>query len=664
MNVTHNSFLTDYRSPFGAQPAGQRVRLRLLVEPDAQDAASDPHVSGVYLHYAYGLSDFQTGCKRMRALPEGQTWYETFLDLPQQACLLFYWFELAYVDRPHQFYAKPFTLSHTGGLQDNPPDYGPESTRTPWPFQITVYEPHFDTPHWWKGATVYQIFPDRFARATDFDYEAVRALKTGPEYRFHEAWTEEVDFEGQTSEGYLACDFYGGSLRGILEHLDDLERLNVEVIYLNPIAQARSNHRYDTGDYFKVDPVLGDLADFKALCEAAKRRGMRVILDGVYSHTGADSVYFNREGRYPGIGAYQELLGQGPSPYRDWYELGYEQDKIIYDSWWGFPDLPVLRKQNLDYQAFITGPEGVLAHWLRAGASGFRLDVADELPEAFLYALRARVKAVDPEAVILGEVWEEASNKVSYGHYRDFVLGHSLDCVMNYPLAHAVVGYVSGELSAPALVAQLENQQELLPPCVFHAQLNLLGSHDISRVLNRVLSIPDPGTRVLQSQVHLTEALRNQGLSRVQLAFLLTFFLPGCPTIYYGDERGMEGFRDPFNRRPMRWDLKPQLLEAVETLSKLRKAHPVLRLGDLRCLYAKDQRLILLRHAHQGRDVFGQPLTGPQDALLAVNLSEEPWDFTHCPAWPYPKRTTTTPLKPQSACLRLATSEYLWEPFA
>lgn len=660
MQCLHNSLEHRYRHPFGAQPAGATVRIRIEAGTKQQPAKR------VYLHYAYGRDSFDRGCVRMYPLEQEYHLFSHFLPLPDEPCLLFYWFEICSEQEEHFYYARPHEEAAEGVCLDSPPQFAEEAPRRPWPFQITVYAPAFGTPSWAQGAVAYQIFPDRFARARDFDWTSLRARKEGEEYSFHENWDEEVEYEGRTEEGYLACDFFGGSIQGIREHLDYLQSLHVEILYLNPIAKARSNHRYDTGDYLQVDPLLGDEQTFAAFCEEALARGIRVVLDGVYSHTGADSLYFNREGRYPGTGAYQEMLSLGESIYRDWYHLEYQQDSIVYDAWWGFPDLPVLNKQNLDYRNFICGDQGVLAHWLHLGASGFRLDVADELPEPFLRALRKRVRETQADALIWGEVWEDPSNKVSYGHYRDFALGRTLDAAMNYPWAQTVVDYLSGRSSAETLKMKLENLQQNLPPAFFHTQMNLLSSHDIARAIYRLLAIPDPGSRAKQSQIHLTASQRRQGKRLLQLAYLLNFCYPGCPCIYYGDELAMEGFRDPFNRRPFAWsqvEAESALLGAFRSMTRVRREYPVLRVGGVQILYAQDRRLILLRMGRLGKDALGRPMEGPQFALLFLNPEETPWELheeERAVLQAYPIAETRIP--PGSGVLCVDGHTYCWTP--
>lgn len=626
MKFIHNCFQHRYRHPFGARPAGTSVRLRVDFETDGE--------AEVWLHYGYGIRELRYASTRMQRLHPNQKLYTVDLPLPGEACGLYYWFSVRQQGRAEVFYARSRATDVEGRIFDHAPSIEPESPHYPIAFQITVYRPGFETPAWNRGCVMYQIFPDRFARGSDYVESTLAERKPGPEYIFHSDWNEPVDFRGKTKEGYLACDFYGGTLKGIEEKLDYFALLHVDLLYLNPIVRARSNHRYDAGNYKQVDPLLGTEEDFASLCKAAEARGIRIILDGVFSHTGADSIYFNREGRYPGVGAYGEVLGLGQSPYRSWYNLKKQGEKIVYDGWWGFPDLPVLRKEDLLYRDFICGPEGVLAYWLRLGASGFRLDVADELPDDFLREIYAAVKRYRPDGLVLGEVWEDPSNKISYGRYRDFAFGNSLDCVMNYPLCHAVTAFVSGESDAAQLAAECMTQELNLPRAFLFSQMNLLSSHDISRAMMRLLRIPDPGNREAQSQVVLTPEQREQGEKLLRLAYLFLFSYPGAPCVYYGDEIGMDGFRDPFNRQTFRWDEEQRrnregggLLQDLRTLGRLRRAFPVLKHGRVKILYAVDRHFILLRYARLHKDAFHRPLEGPDLSVTFLNAGSTPWIF-------------------------------------
>ncbi|MFR2041941.1 MAG: glycoside hydrolase family 13 protein [Oscillospiraceae bacterium] len=350
-------------------------------------------------------------------------------------------------------------------------------------WQLSCIPADFTTPDWAKGATIYQVFPDRF-------YASGRADVTGKlkPYTIHKNWYDEVDWKPTPDGQVLNNDFFGGNFRGITEKMDYIAGLGVTILYLNPISKSFSSHRYDTGDYKTPDPLLGTEADFAALCDAAHARGIRVILDGVYSHTGSNSLYFNREGAFPSVGAYNSK----ESPYYSWYTF-YNWPNV-YHSWWDFDTLPTVNKMDPAFVRYIiTDEDSVLAHWLRLGADGYRLDVADELPDEFIKLLRNRIKELNPDALLLGEVWEDASNKCAYGKRRTYFTGGELDSVMNYPFRTAIVNFVKNLDGGRGFKETVMSIMENYPPQVAACNMNLLGTHDTPAFSPRwwtILTVP------------------------------------------------------------------------------------------------------------------------------------------------------------------------------
>ena len=344
-------------------------------------------------------------------------------------------------------------------------------------FRLTVYKRGFETPGWFSRSIMYQIFPDRFGFTDDGTaqkgIEYHRLLGQTPE--LHKSTDEPVKWQARAFErDYAPDDFYGGNLRGIAKKLAYLKELGVSVIYLNPIVEARSNHRYDTSDYLRVDPILGNSEDYVNLCARAKSMGIRIINDGVFSHTGADSIYFNRFGSYESTGAYQ---GKS-SPYYGWYDFRSFPDD--YRCWWNFKDLPEVNENDPKWQEYIiSGDNSVVKQWLRAGASGWRIDVADELPDEVLSLISCAAKEVSPDSVIIGEVWEDAVSKESYGKKRNYALGYSLDSVMNYPFRKAVIAFAQGKSGAFELSDFLMSQQHNSPAPMYGSLMHLLGSHAV-----------------------------------------------------------------------------------------------------------------------------------------------------------------------------------------
>jgi len=433
-------------------------------------------------------------------------------------------------------------------------------------FQLTVYDGSAVFPECFCGGTMYQIFPDRFARADGCGSSPF------PDRRFHQDRAELPEWD-VTSPDRINKDYFGGNLRGIEEKLGYLSSLSVTCIYLNPIFESHSNHRYDTADYMKIDPLLGTEEDFKSLCRRAEEYGIRIILDGVFNHTGADSIYFDKYGRYGGNGAFQHKN----SAYDGWYYFG-PQYPCGYRAWWNFPNLPDVNYDDPGYRKFICGEGGVIDHWLSAGASGFRLDVADELSDSFISEIRSAVKRGGSDKLLLGEVWEDASNKISYGIRRRYFLGKELDCVMNYPFKDALLRWLlnGGSDFGEAIMRIVENY----PAPALDLAMNMLSTHDTVRAITALGCEDYLGkNRAWQAAHHkLTQQQYAKGRELLQLAFAIQFMLPGIPSVYYGDEAGMAGFRDPFNRCCYPWgEEDTELLGTVKELGAMRKNNPLLK---------------------------------------------------------------------------------------
>ena len=438
-------------------------------------------------------------------------------------------------------------------------------------FQLLCYEKDFETPSWLPGGIMYQIFPDRFY------FSGKKKNGVYSDKKLQTDWNVIPDWRPNEYGMITNSDFFQGDLKGITMKLPYLKELGVTCIYLNPIFEAYSNHRYDTGDYEKIDPILGTEADFKELCSEAKQLGIRVINDGVFSHTGSDSKYFNREHRYPGNGAYNSK----ESPYYTWYK--FIEWPNIYNSWWGFHTLPEVEELSNSFNEYINGENGIIRKWIQCGNSGWRLDVADELPDEFIEHIREAVKAEDSEVLLLGEVWEDASNKESYGSRRRFLYGKELDSVMNYPFRDAILGFLDcgdGRDMIEIVLNVLENY----PRPVIRSLMNLLGTHDTERVITLLAGERQNGRgREWQAATKLSPMQREYGLRRMRIASGILYTLPGVPCIYYGDEVGVEGYKDPFNRATYPWGNEDkELLEWYKGIGQMRAECSCLVDGDLR----------------------------------------------------------------------------------
>lgn len=506
-----------------------------------------------------------------------------------------------------------------GAFSDNTPGF------SEW--QLTVSK-KFDTPEWLKGGIIYQIFPDRFAKSD-------KEKKNIPSDRILRSdWGGEPYFRPDKNGEVLNNDYFGGDLEGIRQKLPYLCDLGVTCIYLNPIFEAHSNHRYNTADYSKIDPLLGDENDFKKLCKDADKMGIRIILDGVFSHTGDDSVYFNRRGRYNCIGAYQSES----SAYAGWYKFHRFPDK--YDSWWGFKTLPEVKEEDPSYREFICGDNGIAAKWLKMGAGGFRLDVADELPDIFLDDLKKAVKKAKPDALLLGEVWEDATNKFSYGVRRRYLLGDQLDSVMNYPFAEAILEFCR-KGNAEQFMSGIMSIVENYPKQCLDVMMNHIGTHDTVRAVTRLAGeSSDYRSREWQSSHKLSFIEYTQGIERLKLAAALQYTLPGVPSVYYGDEAGLQGYRDPFNRGCYPWgNENRELIEFYKTLGKIRRENSVFKEGkfipvsaEMGCVaYMREDEnsrvlIVANRNAHEidyylpQESVFSSALYGSRPENGRVNI--------------------------------------------
>ncbi len=435
-------------------------------------------------------------------------------------------------------------------------------------WQLTVFEKGFSTPDWLKGGIIYQIFPDRFynSRTNKQNVPSDRILR--------DDWGNEPVWRPNAQGKVLNNDFFGGDLKGIEEKLPYIKSLGVNCIYLNPIFEAHSNHRYDTADYSKIDPILGTEEDFKSLCKSAKELGIHIILDGVFSHTGDDSVYFNRKGRYKTLGAYNSK----ESPYFNWYKFVNYPDK--YQSWWGFETLPEVIEEGQEYREFINGKGGIIEKWLTLGADGFRLDVADELPDIFIDELRARLKETKSDALLMGEVWEDATTKHSYGYRRRYLLGSQFDSIMNYPFANAIIDFCKTG-KAESFMATILKIVENYPKQCLDVMMNHIGTHDTERAITKIAGEScEYRDRTWQSCHSLSDEQKSNGKRLLKCAAALQYTLPGVPSVYYGDEAGMQGYKDPFNRGCYPWgNENTDLVEFYKELGSLRNSHSAFKDG-------------------------------------------------------------------------------------
>ena len=577
LGLYHHSQQFFYRSVFGAAPTDAAVTLRLRSSCPKQIQRA-----------VVRLWHSHTGESKVPMVwDEESQAFTASLQMPKDGCLLWYYFivsgdgyTLYYGNNPEQLGGEGMTYDH------EPPSY-----------QITVYDKRTKTPDWFKHAIVYQIFPDRFYRSSQG--QSTLTGKTGAV--IHSDWQDLPAYWKKENGDIRYYDFFGGNLAGIQEKLSYLKDLGVTAIYLNPIFESASNHRYDTGDYHRVDPFLGTNEEFAAFCRTAKDMGIAVILDGVFSHTGADSIYFNRFHRYDSTGAYESK----DSPYYPWFRFQRYPD--TYESWWGVADLPNVEETEPSYMDFIIHDENsVLKYWMKQGISGWRLDVIDELPVPFLRDFYQTMKKENPDAVLIGEVWEDASNKISYSEQREYLCGHDIDSAMNYALRKIAVNFLLGQTDAGQMQRQLMHLIENYPAEHWYAMLNVISSHDIARILT--VMTPEDGAAAT-------------GKQRVKLLTAWQMTMPGAPCIYYGDEAGVTGGTDPDNRRTYPWGHEDaELLQWTKQCTKLRQEHDALQTGRFIPVYAADTVFAYVRSIEGGNDVFGKDSHDGR-FLVAMNMS-------------------------------------------
>ncbi len=500
VGLYYDSWDTTFKKPFGAVQNESVIIFNISYE-----LANSENIDRIDLELMYKET------KSFIEMQRGDDFFYTSQTFDKKG-LYFYRFAVYY--KGHRYYMAPDYSINGGKALLYETEYTPH-------YQLTVHNYIEKVPEFYSEGIIYQIFVDRFYNGNKdgilLDYKKNSYI--------YSKWSDTPEYIKDKEGNINRWDFYGGNLLGVIEKLDYLKDLGVTCIYLNPIFQARSCHKYDTADYMKIDSMFGDEKIFKELIDKAKEKDIYIIIDGVFSHTGSDSIYFNKYGTYENMGAYQSKL----SKFYSWYKFKNYPDS--YESWWGVDDLPNVTEMEPSYLEFITGEEGVIAKWMNLGVKGFRLDVADELPEEFIKAIRKRMKSIDRESVLLGEVWEDATNKIAYGERREYMLGESLDSVTSYPYRRAVFNFINGEIDSGVFYNICMTFKENYPKEYYKSALKLIGSHDVKRVMTELV----------------TE-------ENVKMAITLQLLFLGPVLIYYGDEVGLTGDSDPYNRAAYPWD--------------------------------------------------------------------------------------------------------------
>ena len=464
-------------------------------------------------------------------------------------------------------------------------------------FRLLIHKKEYNTPESFGRGVMYQIFTDRFYRG-----DGERDIHVREDAILNGDWDCGVpEFPAYPGAPLKNNIFFGGNLWGVADKLDYLKSLGVTYIYLCPIFKAYSNHKYDTGDYTRIDEMFGGEEAFDNLITKAREMGIGIILDGVFNHTGDDSLYFNKHRKYGNSGAYNDPT----SEYAEWYRFrSYPYD---YESWWGIDILPKLNHAKESCRSYFTGKGGIIEKYIKRGIAGWRLDVADELPNEFLDELRARAKDENAEAIIIGEVWENAADKIAYGQRRRYFLGDQLDSVMNYPLKNAIVSFcLWGD--AEMLYNTLTEIYASYPRCVSDSLMNLIGTHDTERILT-VLGREDDHVgepKSVLARMRLSPEERRVGIDRLKVAAALQFTAYGIPSVFYGDEVGLEGYGDPFCRMPMPWndmdkEYRREILEYYRMLGRMRNEEQALDGGDFYVLSHTESSIAYVREKNDSK---------------------------------------------------------------
>lgn len=582
-NAFHDSHDVFYRSPFGAVACGQKIVFRLQTQLELS-------VETCLLRLWEGGREKLLPMSKVRLVgtaPQDIDIFEVEYVVPDNPGLVWYYFIFRIGSVTH-FYGN--NAERYGGegkvWEEEPPAY-----------QITVHHP-MSIPAWFREGIMYQIFVDRFFNGNEKGEILCPRQKT----LIHADWYDTPIYIKDEKGRVVRWDFFGGNLKGVIEKLPYLKELGISILYFNPIFEASSNHKYDTADYLKIDPMYGDLKSLEILVREAKRKGMSILLDGVFSHTGSNSIYFNKNENYPGQGAYQSP----DSPYYPWYK--WKEDGG-YTCWWGVEDLPEVNELDPTYQEFIfQGEDSVVQTWMKKGVRGWRLDVADELPDEFIKELRKTMRKADPDALLIGEVWEDASNKESYGKLREYFWGHELDSTMNYPFREIFLQFLLGQIDASRVHQKVMSLYENYPRENFFAAMNLIGSHDRARVLTLLGEAP-PAERLStkeQETFRLTLQARQLAFQRLKLLTLIQMSFPGVPCVYYGDEAGLEGYADPYNRGTYPWGREDlEILEWYKRILRFRQEYDVLLSGDFFSFSA-------------GEDVYGFRRVGENEEIIIL----------------------------------------------
>lgn len=599
LDVIHNSHESFYRNPFGALEIESDLELKIKIN-------KKHNIDYVKLNFISDDGKTKKIYMKLEDTEDNFFIYSSELKIPSEVGLYWYNFKIKADDTVCYYGNNCSMLGGVGEVFCDEPSLS---------YQITVYKKKNTTANWFKDGIMYQIFPDRFYNGL----EDGTVLKPYRDMVLRSNWNDTPRYIKDEAGRIEFFDYFGGNLIGIIKKLPYLQELGVTILYLNPIFEASSNHKYDTGDYKKIDQMFGDEELFIELCKKAREQGIRIILDGVFSHTGSDSIYFNRYGYYDSLGAYQSKK----SEYFPWYD--FKDYPYNYTSWWGVDALPNVDELNESFLNYIINDEdSVVNKWSKLGISGWRLDVADELPSEFIKQFKKQLKVADNDSVLIGEVWEDASNKSSYSERRTYLLGEELDSTMNYPFRNTFVNFCLGSIDSKLAVKEVMKIYENYPIHHFYSLMNLIGTHDIPRILTILGESPEEDS-LKQSEredFKLEKDKFDLAFKRLKILTLIQMTFPGVPSIYYGDEAGLEGYSDPINRRTYPWgNENKDILSWFKKITSIRTNYDLFKTGEFKMLDLDSDVFGFIREIKNSKDVFDREKNN-NFSIVLVNRSD------------------------------------------
>jgi glycosidase len=560
IQVVHDSQSIEFRKPFGAVEVGQKVKLSIKVDREIVVAVELIQFDGTRLNMGM----------QKEYLNNGEFRYSVEIDTSDALGILEYYFIL--IDGYDRLYYGN-NDEHLGGI-------GQIYNYNPVPYQVTIYEKSH-IPNWYKEGVVYQILIDRFYNGNEDN-----TINSPKENSFiYGRWNDSPMYINDSLGKIARWDFYGGNIKGIIKKLDYIKSLGANIIQLSPIFRSSSCHKYDTANYELVDEMFGTNDEFKELCEVAENKGIKIILDVVLSYTSSDSKYFNKLGNFGDVGAYQSPN----SKYYSWYK--FRKYPYQYESWWGInerPNLNSMEKSYIDY--IIKGKSSIVKKWIDLGSSGWRLNVIDELPDEFIELIRKRMLEINKDTVLLGDIWDDASNKISYSKRRKYLQGKEVHAVTNYPLRECLINFIKGYITSNRFKQKIMSLFENYPRESFYGNINVVGTNDTERILT-----------VLDENIEL-----------LKLLVVIQFTLPGVPLIYYGDETGLKGGKEPDNRKSYPWEKEnTQLIDFYQRIVDIRNSQNGLKKGDLN-IYETDSNVFAFERNYENEKI-----------IVLVNVSNE-----------------------------------------